>query len=97
MHNMDIPSLCSLITLSWLKDNIVTASNISTALDKSFSEFLLSKSFWDFPVVQWLRICLQKQGHGAPPRFGKIPHTEEHLSQWTATTELTCPPACVVL
>lgn len=45
MHNMNIPSLCSLIPLSWLKDNIVTASNISTTSDKSFSEFLLLKSF----------------------------------------------------
>ena len=45
MHNMDISSLHPLIPLSWLKDNIVTASNISTTSEKSFSEFLLLKSF----------------------------------------------------
>ena len=32
---------------------------------------------WNFPVAQWLRICLPMQGTRVQPWFRKIPHAAE--------------------
>ena len=43
-------------------------------------------------VDQWLRVHLPMQGTWVLPLVWKIPHTEEHLSPWAATTEPTRVP-----
>ena len=94
---MDISSLHPLIPLSWLKDNIVTASNISTTSEKSFSEFLLLKSFLRLCSGPAVKNMPAKARPQAPPRFRKIPHSEEQLSQGTTRAEPMRPTARVAL
>ena len=47
-----------------------------------------SRYFGASLVVQWLRVCLARRGHGFDPWSGKIPHATEQLSPCAPTTKL---------
>ena len=41
----------------------------------------------DFPVEEWIRICLPVQGAWVQSLIRKIPHAMEQLSSWVTITE----------
>jgi len=45
-------------------------------------------------VVQWLRICLPRQGHEFDPWSRKIPHATRHQNLWATITEPPLKSLC---